>query len=84
MRTRCDDLNVLEDRLAVVACIVDDCRGLVEIGDEVRGIIWRRVRDVILGVEAELDPWRALPLYWWARAEIRKGYAPTERVAVDD
>lgn len=64
-------VNQLIDRLAVVACIANDCAELVAIGDEIPGIIWRRLRFLILSSDDELEIWRELPFYKRARSQIR-------------
>ena len=64
-------VNQLLDRLAVVACIADDCAELVAIGDEIPGVTWQRLRLLILSGDDDLKVWRDLPFYKRARSQIQ-------------
>ena len=61
----------LADRLAVVACIADDCAELIAAGENVPDSAWARLRLLLLSGDDDLDVWRELPIYRRARAQIR-------------
>lgn len=62
---------LLEDRLAIVACIVDDCAEIVANGETVPETVWPRLRLVAMCAENDLSVWRQLPDYRRARKHIR-------------
>ena len=66
-----DSIRYLVDRLAVVACIVDDCAELVANGETVPETVWPRLRLIVMCAENDLSVWRQLPYYRRARKYIR-------------
>ena len=70
-----DRVKLLEDRLAIVACIVDDCAELVAVGETIPDTIWPRLRLVAMWAENGLSVWRQLPHYRRARTHIRASIA---------
>ena len=69
---RLDPLSeLLIDRLAVVACIVNDCTELVADGEIIPEAVWQRLRRIATCFENDLSVWRRLPYYERARTQIR-------------
>ena len=66
-----DSIRYLVDRLAVVACVVDDCAELTANGETVPEEVWTRLRLVTMCIENDLSIWRRLPYYERARTQIR-------------
>lgn len=66
---------LLEDRLAILGCIADDCVGLAAIGEPVPDAVWRHLRRIALCAEHGLSPWRQVPYYQIARSHIRAAIA---------
>lgn len=62
---------LLEDRLAVLAGIADDCVMLVADGEPISDEIWPHMRRIALCAENDLSVWRRLPYYRRARTHIR-------------
>ena len=62
---------LLEDRLAVLAGIADDCVMLIADGEPIANEIWPHMRQIALCAENDLSVWRQLPYYRRARTHIR-------------
>lgn len=62
---------LLEDRLAIVSCIANDCVVLITNGEIVPEAVWPRLRLISMCSDNGLSVWRRSTYYQRARKHIR-------------